>query len=252
MENHVLLIDVGNSRTKAAYWNKDEGVRRGPTWQAQSATEIAASLLSKGWIGVVIAAVGPSKVSEAFLREAERIGMEILAVNKSSVEAAGVDSGLYEGLGADRLANLAALCSTEPLPALCIDAGTAVTFDFLDSDKNFLGGLIAPGQDLMVRALTEGTKLLPHIESTKASTLLGTDTISAIRSGCWWGGLGMVEGILRILKTNGVNWKALIVTGGLCHEVSAVLPFHHTVEPDFTFKGMSVVWEARNSRADSR
>ncbi len=99
----------------------------------------------------------------------------------------------------NRLANLAALCSTEPLPALCIDAGTAVTFDFLDSDKNFLGGLIAPGPDLMVRALAEGTKLLPHIESTKSSTLLGTDTISAILSGCWLGGLGLVEGILRKL-----------------------------------------------------
>ncbi len=252
MENHVLLIDVGNSRTKAAYWNKGEGVKRGPSWPAQSTTGQAVSLLSKGWIGVVIAAVGPSEVSEAFLREAERIGIEILVMNRFSVEAAGIRSGLYEGLGADRLANLAALCSTEPLPALCIDAGTAVTFDFLDSDKNFLGGLIAPGPDLMVRALAEGTKLLPHIESTKSSTLLGTDTISAILSGCWLGGLGLVEGILRKLKTNGVNWKTLILTGGLCHEVSMVLPFHHTVEPDLTFKGMSIVWEVRNSRADSR
>lgn len=242
MSGDVLLVNIGNSQTKTAWWGVGADLRPGKQWPTHQKEELL-STLSKDLKAVVLASVVPD-IDDSFMRVARGTGVPVIPVTPEAVAAARLITGTYESIGADRLVNLIALSRMEPLPALCVDAGTAITFELMDSEKRFAGGLIAPGPRLMASALSHGTALLPEIEPCAGGILLGQDTPSSIASGCWWGSIALVEGILEILKRNGKTWRLLVLTGGFASVLSTFLTVSHHVEPDLSFKGLIHVWKA--------
>ena len=119
-----------------------------------------------------------------------------------------------ETLGKDRIAAVVGASYLQPdADLLVIDAGTAITYDFIDSQKAYHGGNIAPGMEMRLRALHEFTQKLPLVKAKKESPLLGTDTQSAILSGVLHGIVFEINGYIDAIK---FKYPELLVflTGG--------------------------------------
>lgn len=153
-----------------------------------------------------------------------------------------------EEAGADRVVNAFAAHTFYGGPAIVLDFGTATSFDVADKDGNFVGGVIAPGINLSVEALYMAAARLPHISIEKPSHVIGKGTVEAMRSGIFWGYVGLFEGVLTRIKAEfGADMK-VIATGGLTPLfVDSTTMFDH-VDSDLTMKGLQVLYE-RNRKA---
>ncbi len=117
-------------------------------------------------------------------------------------------------IGADRIANAAAAVKMYKLPAIVIDFGTATTFDIVDENKNFVGGIIAPGPKIQANSLSSFTSKLPKVKIEAPKDAIGKDTISAMLSGIVRGHACMIDGMIKLCEEE-LNQKATIVaTGG--------------------------------------
>lgn len=120
-----------------------------------------------------------------------------------------------EQAGADRLVNTREAHLTYGGPLICIDFGTATTFDIADADGNYRGGIIAPGINLSLEALYMASAKLPLVEIKAPDHVIGRDTKSAMQSGIFWGYVSMIEGMVaRIRQEYGTAMK-VVATGGL-------------------------------------
>ena len=119
-----------------------------------------------------------------------------------------------ETVGADRIANAAALIATGPIPALCIDCGTAITFEFVDADRNLCGGAILPGRKLLRQALHDYTAKLPLVPFyPEIPQIPGRNTTDAIRIGTDSGAVGAVESILAKFRTEYPGLRVVLCGG---------------------------------------
>ena len=117
-------------------------------------------------------------------------------------------------IGADRIANATAVCYKYKLPAIVIDFGTATTFDIVDKDKNFIGGIIAPGLKIQAKALSQFTSKLPKLKIETPNSAIGADTISAMLSGIVLGHGAMIEGMIKKCEAELNQKTTVVVTGG--------------------------------------
>src|SRR5436190_24218317 len=130
-------------------------------------------------------------------------------------------------IGPDRLVNAVAGYAKVGGPCVVVDFGTAVTYDVVSGDGEYLGGVIFPGVEISMEALTERAAALPKIELGRPRALIGKATINAIRAGPVYGYAGMVDGILERLRAElGPAMRAL-ATGGLA---GAVVPFCDAID----------------------
>lgn len=165
----------------------------------------------------------------------------------SHLSNSGIDLSLVDGaaLGADRLANLAALAVTSALPAAIIDCGTALTLEALDEKKRFVGGIIAPGRDLQRKALNSYTAQLPYvpINDTRGYKTFGRDTKDSIIIGTDYGIIGAVKEFMAITKKElGTNNVKFYVTGGDANMLVKNIPELKIVPPNFTLLGVLEIW----------
>ena len=103
-------------------------------------------------------------------------------------------------VGADRLLNALASHHRYGGPLIVVDFGTATTFDVVDGDGAYLGGVIAPGINLSIEALHQAAARLPRIGIGRPQAVIGRDTVSAMQSGVYWGYVGMIEGIIGRIR----------------------------------------------------
>jgi type III pantothenate kinase len=149
-------------------------------------------------------------------------------------------------LGADRLVNAIAAYDRFGGPCVVVDFGTAITFDAVSADGEYLGGIIAPGAEISLEALIDRAEKLPQIDLAEPRTLIGKSTVDAIRSGMVYGFAGLVDGIVHRLHAE-VGPGDVIATGGLA---GAVFPFTETIdEADdlLTLTGLRLVHERNGS-----
>lgn len=143
-------------------------------------------------------------------------------------------------VGADRIVNAAAGHKAYKGALILVDFGTATTFDVVSADGAYEGGIIAPGVNLSVEALHMAAAQLPRIAVQKPQKVIGTDTVSAMTSGVFWGYVGMIEGLIARIRAEYGSQGELtaVATGGL-----AAL-FHGTTDslthlaPDLTLDGL--------------
>jgi type III pantothenate kinase len=147
-------------------------------------------------------------------------------------------------LGADRLANVITLAETGLLPAVCIDFGTAITFDVLAPGKIFLGGAIMPGRMLQRKSLNDFTAQLPLIEFYDDIPDLGECTVDAIRVGVDDGVIGGVERIIeKVRKMFPVDNLRIVATGGDSDFFLKYIPGLEAAGNDCTLYGINKAWE---------
>jgi len=118
----------------------------------------------------------------------------------------------YNQVGSDRLTNAISLTNNKN-NYIILDFGTATTFDVLIKDT-YSGGIIAPGVRLSLNTLSDKATLIPKIDLKKVKNVIGNDTISAVRSGFFWGYAGLIDNIINLIKKETRKSFKVIITGG--------------------------------------
>ena len=160
-----------------------------------------------------------------------RVNIDIKVKNKNEV-------------GHDRLINAIAGYKKFGGNLIIIDLGTATTFDVVDEDGKYLGGVIAPGINLSLKALHDMTAQLPRISVKPQKNVIGKSTVEAMNSGVYFGYISLLEGMITKIEDELGHKTTHIITGGLAEIFKDALKnivWHH--EPDLTLEGLRIVYE---------
>ena len=139
-------------------------------------------------------------------------------------------------IGSDRLCNAVGINDNKN-NYIIVDFGTATTFDVIIKN-NYLGGVIAPGVLLSLNTLTSKASLIPSLKLKKVKNVLGKNTISAVRSGFYWGYTGLVENIIDKISKHTKKKYKLILTGGYSHLFIKSIKRKAYIDKDITIKGL--------------
>jgi type III pantothenate kinase len=146
-------------------------------------------------------------------------------------------------VGADRLLNALASHHHYKGPLVVIDFGTATTFDVVESDGSYLGGVIAPGINLSIEALHRAAARLPRIGIGRPQAVIGRDTVAAMQSGIYWGYVGLIEGIVARIRNEYDAPLKVIATGGLAPLFAEGTAVIEKIDPDITLEGLRLLAE---------
>jgi type III pantothenate kinase len=169
----------------------------------------------------VVSSVVPKK-NRLVQQAAEKT--KVLWLNPRLELGVGIDYPKPKSIGADRLANAAAVTALYGYPAIVVDFGTAVTFDIVSACRTYIGGVIAPGLEAMTNFLYQRTALLPKLSLKEPRRAIGKSTIEAMLSGAVFGYRGLVREILARIRAEQFPQKVYIVTTGGCARYRAQLP----------------------------
>jgi type III pantothenate kinase len=250
----LLVVDVGNTQTHLGTYEGDVLVQhwRFATVRTSTADELGAALRNLLALrGLTFADIHASIVSSTVpgLRPewqamaARYLGHELLVVG------AGLRTGMpirYDNpreIGPDRLVNAVAGYDKIGGPCVIVDFGTAVTHDIVSEEGEYLGGVIFPGVEISLDALSERAAALPKIDLVEPRTLIGKSTVDAIRSGVLFGFAAMVDGIIaRLREQLGAETRTL-ATGGLAPLVVPYCDAIDGVDDQLTLTGLRLIWE---------
>jgi type III pantothenate kinase len=155
-----------------------------------------------------------------------------------------------ETLGADRIVNSVAAKAKYDLPIIIIDFGTATTFDVVNQQGDYCGGVIAPGINLSLDALHNAAAALPKISIEKTPKVIENTTVTAMQSGLYWGYVSMIEGMVDRMADELGDKPTVIATGGLAPIFADGTDKIHHVDGDLTLKGLRLI-HSMNSNKDS-
>jgi len=141
-------------------------------------------------------------------------------------------------VGADRLVNAVGAALTHAPPLIVIDFGTATTFDFVDANGNYCGGIIAPGINLSMDALHHATAKLPKVEVMKPDRIIGKSTIQGMQSGVFWGYVGLIEGLVSRATQEFGAPMTVVATGGLAGQFADATDAIEAIDGDLTMRGL--------------
>lgn len=252
----LLAVDVGNTQTHFGTWDGDRLVEhwRFATVRESTADEIGAALRNLVELrGVGLADLSASIVSSTvpqLVPEWVAMGRRYLG-HEMAVVGPGLKTGMPiridnpHELGADRIVNAVAAYAHLGGPCVAIDFGTAITYDVVSGAGEYLGGIITPGVEISLEALSDRGAKIPKIDLAEPRSLIGKSTVDAIRSGIVFGFAGQVDGILRRIRAELGPETGTIATGGLA---GYVVPFAERgsideIDDQLTLKGLRILYE---------
>jgi type III pantothenate kinase len=165
--------------------------------------------------------------------ESTKLGIDIKIKNKNEV-------------GHDRLINAIAGFNKFGGNLIIVDFGTATTFDVVGQNGEYLGGIIAPGINLSLKALHDMTAQLPKISIKSQKNVIGKSTVEAMNSGVYHGYIAMVEGLIIKIENELQVKTTRIITGGLAEIFKEPLITSNAIhyhQPDLTLEGLKIVFE---------
>ena len=163
------------------------------------------------------------------------------------IGSAGVEIGVPvridrpDQVGVDRLVNCVAAQERYGGPLIVIDFGTATTFDIVGADGGYEGGVIAPGINLSIDALYRAAAQLPRITPEKPNQVIGKATAPAMKSGVFWGYIGLIEGLVSRIQAEYGAPMRVISTGGLAPLFAEATDAIGDVDGDLTLRGLQLI-----------
>lgn len=272
----LLAVDIGNTSIKLGVFDRDQLTTKFfiPSKRDYSSAEIAEAV-DKRIPALIGAAIVSSVIPEIDAAMAEYFS-DYLSVKPRFVSTTD-DFGLKFGfpidtVGTDRLVNSFAAAEKYGTPCIVVSLGTATTIDVINQYREHLGGLIAPGINVTVKALALAASKLPEIELSKPERVIANTTETAIQSGIVYGHIAMVEGLLKRviaellsepsavadgLRQGKVNATALfqppatangsdttvIATGGFADLIAAETDLIDVVDNDLTLDGLRMLFQ---------
>jgi type III pantothenate kinase len=253
----LLVVDVGNTQTHmgvfaagaptlAADW-------RFATRRAATADELAvllSGLLALRGYRVTQAAASIVSSTVPRLQEQWRVlgrrhlGHETMVVGPALRTGMPIRTESPHEVGADRLVNAVAAYHRFGSACVVVDFGTAITYDVVSDEGEYLGGVITPGIEISLEALSERAAKLPNVELGEPRTVIGRSTSEAIRSGIAFGFAGQVEGIVRRLRAELGQRTRVIATGGFSTVMYPLISeVIDEVDELLTLSGLRLIWE---------
>ncbi|MCH9845336.1 MAG: type III pantothenate kinase [Alphaproteobacteria bacterium] len=263
----LLAIDSGNSNIVIAlYAHQKADLEQKAVWRLQNLTlrtadEYAALLqqflaskqLSIGDItGIAISSVVP-------LVETNLILLAETYFSHAKLKVVGRDNFIPnikvlidepQQLGADRLINGFYGYFLYQSPLIIVDFGTATTFDVMNKEGEYCGGVIAPGINLSMQALAQGTAKLPMGQFKKPPNIIGTNTTTAMQSGFFYGTIGIVESIITRIQTQMQENLKIIATGGHATLIAQECAMIEHVDSNLTLNGLVCLYHQINEMSD--
>ena len=251
----LLVLDVGNTNTVVGLFDGEElrsrwrlttqidrtadevglWLRQLLDWEGVEPSELAAVA-----VGSVVPPMDP-RLDEGIKRYVRLDPFFVVP---------GIQSGMPlrveapQELGADRLCDAVAAYELFGGPCVVIDFGTAVTWEVVSAEGEYLGGAIAPGPGVTADALASKTAKLPRVAMSPPPRVIGKGTVDSIQSGVFYGYLGLVEGVTRRILDE-LGRATVVATGGFAENFSRHSAVIERVEPDLTLLGLRLLW-ARN------
>jgi type III pantothenate kinase len=250
----LLVVDVGNTQTHFGAFDGDRLVEhwRFATVRTSTADELGAALrnlLELRGLGLadldgsIVSSTVPQLRPEWTAMARRYLGHDALMVGPGLKTGMPIRYDNPREIGPDRLVNAVATYERVRGTCICVDFGTAITFDPVSETGEYLGGIIFPGVEISMEALSTRAAALPKIELHEPRSLIGKSTIDAIRSGIVFGFAGMVDAVVTRLRDELGHDTATIATGGLA---ASIVPFTETIDQLdelLTLTGLRLLWE---------
>jgi len=154
-------------------------------------------------------------------------------------------------LGADRLVNAIAAYERYGGPCIVVDFGTATTFDVISAKGEYLGGAISPGLGISADALFSRAARLGRVDIKRPAKVIGTNTVTHLQSGLYYGYIGLVDGILERMIAELGSQPRIIATGGLARQISEDSRYIAQIDDMLTLDGLRILFD-RNRIARPR
>lgn len=256
----LLVIDVGNTNTSLGVYKESELIAHWRLTTARNRTvdeygvharnlfELA-GLDFKTISAIAIASVVPPlnytlkqmaevyfHLTPLFVDHTTEMGLRILYEPPSDV-------------GADRIVDAVAAIHKYGAPCIIVDFGTATTFNAINKDGEYLGGVITPGIMISADALFERTAKLPRVDIKRPRTVIGSSTVAAMQSGLYNGYVGLVDGVLRKMVVELGGSPRVIATGGLAPLIATGSELIELVDDTLTLEGLRLVFEKSQAQS---
>ncbi|PYX82268.1 MAG: type III pantothenate kinase [Acidobacteria bacterium] len=253
----LLVLDVGNTNTVLGVYDVSGDQRLVAHWrvatiQTQTVDEYGVlfrnlfamdAIEIPGIRGIVISSVVPPldsilrqvceryfNTKPLFIEPGVKTGMPVLYENPAEV-------------GADRIVNSVAAFEKYGGPSIAVDFGTATTFDCVSAKGEYIGGVICPGIGISAEALFGRTARLQRVDIRKPSRIIGTNTVTSMQSGLYYGYLGLIDGILELLLGEMGKDSKIVATGGLSQLFGSGSKYIKAVDDFLTLDGLRIIWE---------
>ena len=243
----LLAIDIGNTLAKFGVFEGEKLFQRIsiPTVRAATAEEIYEQIKLPEISVVVVSSVVPA-LADSYREFSEKyFNLQPIFVDNSFDFNLKIKCRQPENLGVDRLVDAFAAAEKYGAPCVVGDFGTAATIDAVSANREFLGGVIAPGMDTLAEALFLKTSKLPRVRIEKPEKVIGDSTVAAIQSGIFFGYLGFVKEILRrmIDELGGSEKPKIVATGGFARLIANECDLIETVDENLMLDGLRLIYE---------
>ena len=238
-----ILGDIGNTETKLYLVSKNNKILKKITFISKKVNIRSLNYLfikNKLHLNkiekILFCSVVPKtfKIIKKFLLKKTKVKCyEVKKLNLKSLIEIKVD---FKQVGSDRITNSISLMNKKN-NYIILDFGTATTFDVL-VNNTYIGGIIAPGVKLSLTTLSNKATLIPKIELKKINKVIGKNTISAVRSGFFWGYAGLIDNIIDLIKKETRKSFKVILTGGFSDLFKNSIKTKVVQNKDITIKGL--------------
>ncbi len=238
-----ILGDIGNTETKLCLVSMSDKIVKKITFSTKNLNKSKLNdLLKKNKFQlnkvkkILFCSVVPNtfKIINNFLSKKTKIKcLEVKNLDLKSLIKIKVN---YNQVGSDRITNAISLIDKKN-NYIILDFGTATTFDVLIKNTYF-GGVIAPGVKLSLNTLSNRAILIPKIKLKKIKNVIGNNTVSAVRSGFFWGYAGLIDNIIKLIKKETRKSFKVIITGGFSNLFKNSIKTKVSQNTDITIKGL--------------